>query len=156
MPSRMSLPPLSPEQMVKPRRFELRMALIYATLFVPVGVNLPYFPLWLEKNGFDARQIAVVLSAPMFLQVITTPFIAALADRVNDRAHILIAAVACTVGISPAISSSRPICGCWWCRWHWRSCGRRTRPSPIRWRCRACAVSARTIPECACGARSRF
>ena len=37
----MSLPPLSPEQLVKPRHFELRMSLIVATLFVSLGTHLP-------------------------------------------------------------------------------------------------------------------
>ena len=52
----MSLPPLSPEQLVKPQRFELRLSLIFAAIFVPIGIHLPYFPLWLEDNGFDASR----------------------------------------------------------------------------------------------------
>ena len=87
----MSLPPLLPEQLVKPRHFELRIALIFAALFIPLGVHLPYFPLWLEANGFDAEQIAIILSAPMFLRVVTTPFITGMADRAKDRANVLIA-----------------------------------------------------------------
>ena len=71
----MTLPPLTPEQQVKPRHFELRISLLFAALFVPMGVHLPYFPLWLEAKGFDPEQIAVILSAPMFLRVITTPLI---------------------------------------------------------------------------------
>lgn len=96
----MSLPPLSPEQLVKPRRFELRIALIFAFLFIPQGVHLPYFPLWLEAKGFDPQQIAVVLSAPMFLRVVTTPFITSFADRAKDRANVLIALVAATLAIN--------------------------------------------------------
>ncbi|MRX35070.1 MFS transporter [Aminobacter sp. MDW-2] len=86
----MTLPPLTPEQQVKPRRFELRISLLFAALFVPMGVHLPYFPLWLEAKGFDPEQIAIVLSAPMFLRVITTPLIAAMADRAKDRANVFI------------------------------------------------------------------
>ncbi len=86
----MTLPPLTPEQQVKPRRFELRISLLFAALFVPMGVHLPYFPLWLEAKGFDPEQIAVILSAPMFLRVITTPLITAMADRAKDRANVFI------------------------------------------------------------------
>lgn len=86
----MTLPPLTPEQQVKPRRFELRISLVFAALFVPMGVHLPYFPLWLEAKGFDPEQIAIILSAPMFLRVITTPLIAAMADRAKDRANVFI------------------------------------------------------------------
>ncbi len=100
----MSLPPLSPEQLVKPRHFELRMGLIFFTLFVPLGTHLPYFPLWLQAKGFHAEQIAVILAAPMFLRVVTTPLLTALADRANDRA---LSAVPPDPAPSPA-PSSRP------------------------------------------------
>ncbi|MDX8517532.1 MFS transporter [Mesorhizobium dulcispinae] len=96
----MSLPPLSPEQLVKPDHFELRMSLIFATLFVSQGTHLPYFPLWLEAKGFHAEQIAVILAAPMFLRVVTTPMLTALADRAKDRANVYIALVAATMIIS--------------------------------------------------------
>ncbi|MEI5679399.1 MULTISPECIES: MFS transporter [unclassified Mesorhizobium] len=96
----MSLPPLSPEQLVKPRHFELRISLIFAALFIPQGVHLPYFPLWLESKGFDAEKIAIILAAPMFLRVVTTPFISAMADEAKDRANVLIVMVAAALLIS--------------------------------------------------------
>lgn len=88
-----SLPPLSPEQLVKPRHFEWRISLLFAFLFIPQGVHLPYFPLWLEAKGFGPEQIAVILSAPMFVRVMTTPFITSFADRAKDRANVLTALV---------------------------------------------------------------
>ncbi|RAZ89772.1 MFS transporter [Mesorhizobium hawassense] len=96
----MSLPPLSPEQLVKPSHFELRMSLIFATLFVSLGTHLPYFPLWLQAKGFHAEQIAVILAAPMFLRVVTTPMLTALADRAKDRATVYIALLAASMVIS--------------------------------------------------------
>lgn len=96
----MSLPPLSPEQLVKPRHFELRMSLIFATLFVPLGTHVPYFPLWLQAEGFHPEQIAVILAAPMFLRVVTTPLLTALADRARDRADIYVALVAASLLLS--------------------------------------------------------
>ena len=96
----MSLPPLSPEQLIKPRHFELRISLIFATLFVPLGTHLPYFPLWLQAKGFHAEQIAVILAAPMFLRVVTTPLLTALADRASDRADVYVALVASALLLS--------------------------------------------------------
>ncbi|MBA3448197.1 MAG: MFS transporter [Pseudaminobacter sp.] len=96
----MSLPPLSTEQQIKPRHFELRIAVIFAAVFVSLGVHLPYFPLWLEAQGFDAKQIAIILSAPMFLRVLTTPFITAMADQAKDRANVLIVLVAAALALS--------------------------------------------------------
>jgi PPP family 3-phenylpropionic acid transporter len=46
------LPPLPPEQQIKPRHFELRLALLYVCIFIPNGIHLPYFPLWLELKQF--------------------------------------------------------------------------------------------------------
>ncbi|MBL8583599.1 MAG: MFS transporter [Rhizobiaceae bacterium] len=104
----MSLPPLSPEQLIKPRFFELRMSVIFATLFVSMGFHLPYFPLWLKSNGLDAAQIALVLSAPMFLRVFTTPLITAAADRAKDRANVylLLLAAALTISLGYSLVSS--------------------------------------------------
>jgi PPP family 3-phenylpropionic acid transporter len=84
----------------KPPRFELRLSVLMAAVFVPMGIHLPYFPLWLEEIGLSATQIAVVLSAPMFLRVVTTPLITAFADTVQDRAHVLIALTGATVLLS--------------------------------------------------------
>ncbi|MGP2492672.1 MFS transporter [Mesorhizobium sp. PUT5] len=96
----MLLPPLSPQQKIKPRWFEPRMAALFFTLLVPGGIYLPYFPLWLEANGFGPEKIAVILSAPMFLRVATTPLLTALADKVRDRADVYIALVAASVLVS--------------------------------------------------------
>lgn len=90
----MPLPPLKPEQLVKPDRFEFRIALIFGAIFLPLGVHLPYFPLWLEAQGFRAEEIGTILAAPMFLRVITTPMITALRDRARDRANVLVAITA--------------------------------------------------------------
>ena len=96
----MPLPPLSPEQLIKPRYFEARIGLLFASLYVSMGINLPYFPLWLEANGFDAERIAVILAAPMFLRVVTTPFLTAYADTASDRANVLLLLVAAALVLS--------------------------------------------------------
>lgn len=96
----MPLPPLSPEQRVKPRHFELRVALIFAFLFIPQGIHMPFFPVWLESKGYDVGQIALILSLPMFLRVVTTPFVAAFADRARDRADILIVLVVTSLALA--------------------------------------------------------
>lgn len=96
----MSLPPLQPEQRLKPDRFELRISLIFGAIFLPLGIHLPYLPLWLEAQGFEAAQIGVILATPMFVRVVTTPFITAMADRAGDRANVLIAISAAAVLVS--------------------------------------------------------
>ncbi len=90
------LPPLSPEQQVKPRHFELRMALLFATVFMPNGFYLPYFPLWLRESGFGPEQIGILLAIPMFVRVVTGPTISALADRAPDRVPVLMLLALCS------------------------------------------------------------
>ena len=38
-------------------RFALKLGLFYAAYFFFGGVQLPFFPLWLEARGLDARDI---------------------------------------------------------------------------------------------------
>ena len=92
------LPPLPPEQSAKPYRFELRVALLYVCLFIPNGIHLPYFPLWLEFHRFTPNEIAVILSAPFFVRIFAGPAVSAFADRAPDRVPVLIAsAILCVV-----------------------------------------------------------
>ncbi len=96
----MSLPPLQPEQRIKPPGFELRISLIYGAIFASLGIHLPYFPLWLEAEGFNAEQIGVILAAPMFVRVITTPVISSMADKAKDRANMLVAVSLASLALS--------------------------------------------------------
>jgi len=76
------------------------MSLIFAAIFLTPGIHLPYLPLWLDEQGFDAQQIALLLSAPMFLRVVSTPIVTALADQSRDRANVLILAIAGSLVVS--------------------------------------------------------
>jgi PPP family 3-phenylpropionic acid transporter len=96
----MSLPDLTPEQQVKPARFELRMSVAFLMLFLGTGVYIPYFPVWLEGKGFSPNDIAIILSLPMFLRVVTTPLITTLADQTNDRATVLTLLVGASTFVS--------------------------------------------------------
>ncbi len=94
-PSTENLPPLPPGQQIKPPHFELRMSLLYATVFTPNGFHLPYFPLWLRHSGFGPEEIGVLLAAPMFVRVVAGPTVSALADRAPDRVPVLLALALC-------------------------------------------------------------
>lgn len=76
------------------------MSLAYGALFLSMGVYVPYFPIWLEQKGFGPTDIAVILAAPMFLRLITTPIITTLADRSRDRAQVLTWLVAASTFLS--------------------------------------------------------
>jgi PPP family 3-phenylpropionic acid transporter len=82
-----SAPPIQELQIGRPQ-FELRVAAVFAILFLSPGVHIPYLPVWLAGHGFDPNAIAVILAAPMFLRLVTTPIILAAADRSGDRAVV--------------------------------------------------------------------
>ncbi len=79
-----------------PYAFAARMALLYSAMFSFAGLMLPYFPLWLKDRGLDSTQIAMVLSLPLAVRVLTSGYVSAYADRARDRADILIALMAGT------------------------------------------------------------
>jgi PPP family 3-phenylpropionic acid transporter len=73
--------------------FGLRLAAFYAALFVIYGIHLPYLPVWLDKRGLSAEEIATITAAPFFLRAFITPTVAMLADR-TARHRALINALA--------------------------------------------------------------
>ncbi|MGO4174607.1 MFS transporter [Bosea sp. TAF32] len=58
-----------------------RLSLLYACLFFELGVNLPFFPLWLQAQSLDADAIGIVLAAPLLIRIIANPTVGAFADR---------------------------------------------------------------------------
>lgn len=81
-------------------RFALRLGLFYAAYFFFGGVQLPFFPLWLEARGLDARSIGVVIAVPMLVRIVATPIVAHQADRHQAlKATLVIASVVATLGM---------------------------------------------------------
>lgn len=83
-----------------PPWFRLRMSALFAALLAASGVFLPYFPLWLDHVGLNANEIALVVGAPMVLRVVSNPLIAGRADRMSDRAGVLVLTAALSFLVS--------------------------------------------------------
>ena len=69
--------------------FTWRLAAFYAALFVALGVQLPFLPLWLAAKGLDAGAIGVALALPMVVRVFAIPLATRRADR-HDALHATI------------------------------------------------------------------
>ncbi len=79
--------------------FARRLAVFYAALFVALGVQLPFLPVWLAAKGLDVGTIGIVLAIPMIVRILAIPVAARAADRQGTlRGAIVIAAAAATVG----------------------------------------------------------
>src|SRR5262245_10007590 len=84
----------------KPRgeKFSLRLKAFYAALFLTLGVQLPFLPVWLTAKGLDARSIGIVLALPAVIRIVAIPLATRLADRRDAlRGVIILAAAGATV-----------------------------------------------------------
>src|SRR3954447_26442398 len=77
--------------------FAGKLGLFYAAYFFFGGVQLPFFPLWLEARGLDARTIGMVIAVPALVRIVATPIIAHQADR--RRALKAALAIGAVVGL---------------------------------------------------------
>ena len=75
--------------------FAVRLATVYAALFLLNGIQMPYLPAWLADRGLDAREIGIVLAVPMLARILAVPLATRLIDR--HAAAETAAAVAATV-----------------------------------------------------------
>ena len=82
-------------------RFALKLGLFYAAYFFFGGVQLPFFPLWLEARGLDARAIGMVIAVPTLVRILATPIITHAADRHRAlKATLSIGAVVGLIGMA--------------------------------------------------------
>ena len=61
------------------------MSFFFGAFFFPFGIYIPFFGVWLKSLGMDAPDIGLILTIPLIIRVLTTPFMAALADKIGDR-----------------------------------------------------------------------
>ncbi|MBS7707599.1 MFS transporter [Chelatococcus asaccharovorans] len=74
-----------------------RLSFLYAALFFELGINLPFFPLWLKAQSLDSEAIGIILAAPLLTRVVANPLVGALADRSQ---RISTALVVCSVAVA--------------------------------------------------------
>jgi PPP family 3-phenylpropionic acid transporter len=79
-------------------RFALKLGLFYAAYFFFGGVQLPFFPLWLESRGLDARTIGLIIAVPALVRIVVTPIVTHQADR--HRALKTTLVIGATVGLT--------------------------------------------------------
>jgi PPP family 3-phenylpropionic acid transporter len=93
-----------------PAGLAARLGAFYAASFLVVGIQLPFWPVWLAGRGLDAQEIAIVFAAAIWAKIIATPLLGALADRLGRRRAVMIglAGSACA-----AYAGLWPVTG-WW------------------------------------------
>jgi PPP family 3-phenylpropionic acid transporter len=94
----------------QPGRQSARLGAFYAASFLVVGVQLPFWPVWLAGRGLDVRQIAMVFAAAIWAKVIATPALGALSDRLGRRRAVMIVLAAVSAA---AYAGLWPVAGFW-------------------------------------------
>jgi PPP family 3-phenylpropionic acid transporter len=91
---------MSPASWIAPTSgFAPRLALYYAAYFLAIGVQLPFFPVWLAAKGLEPGMIGLVLAAPMLIRVVAVPVMSREADRRDAlRAAVVIGSAATCLG----------------------------------------------------------
>jgi PPP family 3-phenylpropionic acid transporter len=80
-----------------PDPFAFRLSAFYAAFFIYTGLSMPFMPAWLAAKGLDARQIGIVLAAPMLVRVLAVPASTRLADRFGMLRQALLGAAVVSV-----------------------------------------------------------
>ncbi len=73
----------------------VRLAAFYGAVFAVVGVQPPFWPVWLEARGLSAGEIGLVIAASFWPRVVTSLVIPHHADRLGERRRpmVLLAAI---------------------------------------------------------------
>ncbi len=73
-----------------PPRFRMLSALSYCAPLLVNGIVLPFFPVWLATHSFSDHEIGIILAIPMVVRVLVAPVVAMIADRLKERADVLL------------------------------------------------------------------
>src|SRR5690349_5879203 len=66
---------------MQPQALNFRLCFFMSFLFLGLGVQLPFLPLWLADRGLGTAEIAVVLSGQIVIRMFGAPLGTFLADR---------------------------------------------------------------------------
>ncbi|GAA0253206.1 putative 3-phenylpropionic acid transporter [Methylorubrum aminovorans] len=80
----------------------VRLGLLYAVVFVEIGIAMPFMPVWLGALGLDAGLIGLLLALPIATKVIATRPLMGLIDR-GVRPRTLLVAGSLTLAVSYAL-----------------------------------------------------
>ena len=67
-----------------------RLSFFYAAFFAVVGIQMPFWPVWLESRGFGATEISILLAVGTAGRIAVSPLIANLTDRLGERRRPMI------------------------------------------------------------------
>jgi PPP family 3-phenylpropionic acid transporter len=85
-------------------RLALRLGAFYFASFATLGLNAPYFPLWLESHGFRGAPMGAIAALSPGMSFFGPPLVGLLSDARGARGNLLSAA--CALSCSALIGLS--------------------------------------------------
>jgi PPP family 3-phenylpropionic acid transporter len=82
-----------------------RLSLLYAVVFVEIGIAMPFMPVWLNAIGLEAQVIGLLLALPIAVKIVATAPLLGLIDRGVTARRLLVTgslALAATYAVMPA------------------------------------------------------
>lgn len=67
-----------------------RLSVLYAVVFVEIGIAMPFMPVWLNALGLDAAVIGALLALPIAIRIVATAPLVGLIDRGIAAPRILL------------------------------------------------------------------
>ncbi len=67
----------------------LTLAGVYAALFIPAGIYLPFFPVFLEAMCFTPEAIGIAIGLPIAVRLVANPIAGILSDRLGRPRRFL-------------------------------------------------------------------
>ena len=84
----------------------VRLSCFYAAVFAVIGVQLPFWPLYLKAKGLDPSDIGLLMASAFFVKILTNPLVGHVVDRKGERRRPMLfmaaAAVLLTMLFQPA------------------------------------------------------
>lgn len=72
-----------------------RLSLLYAVVFVEMGIAMPFMPVWLDAQGLDARIIGLLLALPIATRILVTRPLMGLIDLGLGPQRLILMASLC-------------------------------------------------------------
>jgi PPP family 3-phenylpropionic acid transporter len=69
---------------------KFRLSLAYVAVFAIIGVNQPFWPVWLQAQGLDAMAIGILTALTYALKVVATPLAARVAERTGRKRMVVL------------------------------------------------------------------
>jgi PPP family 3-phenylpropionic acid transporter len=101
----------------------LRLSFYYTALFIGVGTQLPFWPLWLKDRGLTPAEIGLIIAVIYVTKVVVNPLIGHVVDKRGDRRRPMVVlaagaalswlAFSLTDGFWTILALSVVATGCW-------------------------------------------